>query len=185
MGGGAEHRHDFGNCQSSDYTKCTEIQLQPTSAAPPTPTRGALAQAGAHLGQGAAVGDILATETESDETPFYLVQVIRTAHPVPEGYSSPTSLGVNFEFPRGKNALEVSRFRPATTARGDNSACMFELDDRVKSFLVPCHLLRVGKISLKRVDVVPARNLRRGNRDSITKFELSVARRQGENIRAL
>ena len=155
------------------HLKCLTLSL-PTSAAPPTPTRGALAQAGAHLGQGAAVGDILATETESDETPFYLAQVIRTAHPVPEGYSSPTSLGVNFEFPRGKNALEVSRFRPATTARGDNSACMFELDDRVKSFLVPCHLLRVGKISLKRVDVVPARNLRRGNA-SITKFELSVA----------
>jgi hypothetical protein len=176
MGGGAEGRHDFSRCETSSYTKCFEIQLEPVSAVSPTPTtRGALALVAARLGAEASVGDILATETESDETPFMLVMVTKTQADVPENYESPP-LGIKFNFPVGVKAIEVRRFCPAITARGESSNSFFELDETTAPFLVPCHLLRVGKLELSRVDAAPSRNLRggRGARGA-ARYEISPA----------
>lgn len=44
-------------------------------------------------------------------------------------------------------AIEVQRFRPAVTARGESSTNLLELDVTTGPDLVPCHLLRVGKLS--------------------------------------
>jgi len=173
MGGGAEGRHEFSRCQTSSYTKCIEIQLEPASAVSPTPTtRGALAVAAARLGEEAAIGDILATETECDEIPFMLVKVTRTQADLSDNYESPL-LRIDFDFPDGVKAIEVRRFCPAVTARGESSTNFFELDEATPPFLLPCHLLRVGKLDLNRVDAAPARNLRggRGSR-AVAKYEL-------------
>ena len=90
MGGGAEGRRDFSGYKTSVHTKCVEIQLEPITSVSPTPTtRGALAVAAARLGSEAAVGDVLATETESDETPVMLVIVTRTVQVVLENYEPP------------------------------------------------------------------------------------------------
>jgi hypothetical protein len=125
MGGGAEGRHEFSRCQTSSYTKCIEIQLEPASAVSPTPTtRGALAVAAARLGEEAAIGDILATETECDETPFMLVKVTRTQADLSDNYESPL-LRIDFDFPDGIKAIEVRRFYPAVTARGESSRPIF------------------------------------------------------------
>jgi hypothetical protein len=121
MGGGAEGRHDFSGCKTSVHTKCVEIQLEPITSVSPTPTtRGALAVAAARLGSEAAVGDVLAIETESDETPFMLVIVTRTAEVVPENYETPNS-DIIFHYPEGVKAIEVKLFRPSKTARGECS----------------------------------------------------------------
>lgn len=162
MGGGSEGRHSFTACNRSPYTKCKQIQLEPLSGAAPTPTRGALASEGAALGASALVGDVLAVETESDETPFWLVEVTQVAQMPPLNYSTPDILGVQFEFPRLKQVIEVRRFRPATTGRGESSTRQFEYDASVGPFFIPCHLLRVGKIELRRYEM-PAQRETRGS----------------------
>ena len=174
MGGGAEGRHDFSGCATSVYTKCVEVQLEPISSVSPTPTtRGALAMTAVRLGAEAAVGDVLATETESDETPFILVMVTRTAENVPDNYE-PSPLVTDFHFPDGIKAIQVRRFRPSTTARGECSTSLFELDETTAPFLVPCHLIRVGKLAIKRIDAAASRTLR-GGRGALAapKYELS------------
>ena len=103
------------------------------------------------------VGDVLAVETESDETSFWIVEVTQIAQILPLNYSTPAILDVKFEFPRLKQALEVRRFRPATTARGESSTRQFEYDTSVGPFFIPCHLLRIGKIELRRIEVPPQR----------------------------
>ena len=175
MGGGTEGRHDFAKCQTSDYTKCIEIQLTPLSSVSPTPTtRGALALTALRLGAEAAVDEILATETESDAAPFMLVKVTRTSGQVPPNYKFPL-VDIDFNFPEGSTAIEVLRLRPATTTRGEISTNLFELDESTGPFLVPCHLLRVGKLELQISHSAPIRALRSGRGTPITRFELSRA----------
>jgi hypothetical protein len=124
-----------------------EFQINPMSAVPPTPTtRGVLALVALRLGAEAETGDVLAMETESDETLFWLVQGTRPTMPVPHGYSSPLALGIDLAFPSENCAIELRRFRPAMTARGECSTTLFEFDVTTGPFLVPCHLLRVGKL---------------------------------------
>jgi hypothetical protein len=80
------------------------------------------------LGAEAAVGEILATETESDAAPFMLVKVTRTSGQVPPNYKSPL-VDIDFNFPEGSTAIEALRLRPATTTRGEISTNLFELDE--------------------------------------------------------
>ena len=49
----------------------------------------------------------------------------------------------------------MRRLRPATTVRGLDSTRYHSIDMTVEPFLVPCHLLRVGKIKLKEQAVAP------------------------------
>ena len=139
------------------------------SAVPPTPTtRGALALVALRLGAEAETGDVLAMETESDDSSFWLVQVTRPVMPVPPGYVQPHALGIDFNFPSENRAI------PAITARGECSTTMFELDGTTGPFLVPCHLLRVGKIELRRLEAAPVRALRGGRGSTVpTRYELS------------
>ena len=82
----------------SSYTTCQEIQLTPASTEDPTPSdRGALAREGASLGTQAAMDKFMAVETESDETPWWLVRVVAVAAEVPNEYECP-SQGVMFAF---------------------------------------------------------------------------------------
>ena len=122
----------------------------------------------------ATVGEILATETENDEVPFMLVKVTGISRQVPSNYKSPLS-DVDFNFPEGVTAIEVLRLRPATTTRGELSTNIFELDESTDPFLVPCHLLRVGKLQLQIASSAPGRALRSGRGLPITRFELSRA----------
>ena len=142
--------HDVTECQTSTYTQCREIQLEPLSSTDPTPLdRGSLAMEGSQLGAAAAVGDFMAIETESDEAPWWLVKVVKTAQNVPGHYTCPDlHSDVEFEYPRGKQAVMVTRLRPAATGRGGNSTRLFELDTTIRPSLIPCHLIRVGKIKL-------------------------------------
>ena len=145
-----KHFHDFGECETTAYTTCQEIRLEPNSIQPPTPSdRGALAQEGAALGTVARAGDFMAIETESDETPWWLVRVVKPAASVPTKYKCPNlHCDVAFDYPRNKQGLMVERLRPAVTSRGADSTTLFEVDMTLKAFIVPCHLLRVGKIKL-------------------------------------
>ena len=126
------------------------------------------------LGAEAAVVEILATETESDAAPFMLVKVTRTSGQVPPNYKFPL-VDIDFNFPEGSTAIEVLRLRPATTTRGEISTNLFELDESTGPFLVPCHLLRVGKLELQISHYAPIRALRSGRGTPITRFELSRA----------
>lgn len=56
----------------------------------------------------------------------------------------PLSLGVDSKFAVENRAIEVERFRPVVTARGEISTKLFELDVTTGCNLVPFHLLRVG-----------------------------------------
>jgi len=162
----------------SSYTTCQEIQLQPASTQDPTPSnRGALALEGASLGVEAAVDDFMAVETESDETPWWLVRVVAVAAEVPNGYTCPSLGGdVSFEYPRNKMAVLVRRLRPATTGRGADSTRHYSLDMTVEPFLVPCHLLRVGKIKLKEQAVALPRRSSRSTATIATTASSSGAR---------
>ncbi len=71
-------------------------------------------------------------------------------------------------------AIEVQRFRPAVTARGESSANLLELDVTTGPVLVPFHLLRVGKLELRRLEAASSRALRGGRGSAVlTKYELS------------
>ena len=107
-------------------------------------------QQGAQLGDAAVVSDRMAMETESDICSWWLIEVMRTAETPPAEYECP-ELGddVKLEYPRTKKALLVQRFIPVPTSKGV-STTRFVLDTKLGPFYVPCHLLRVGKIQLKR-----------------------------------
>ena len=144
------HFHDTMECSTSTYTTCKEIRLEPLSDVDPTPIgRGALAHEGSRLGALAAVGDFMAVETECDEMPWWLVLVTGKAQTVPNGYTCPNlHCDVEFEYPRLGQAVMVKRLRPAATGRGADSTRFFEVDTTLLPFLIPCHLIRVGKIKL-------------------------------------
>ncbi len=68
----------------------------------------------------------------------------------------------------------MQRFRPAVTARGESSTNLFELDVTAGPHLVPCHLLQVGKLELRRLEAASARALLGGRGSAVlTKYELS------------
>jgi len=161
MGGGLSGVHDFSQCKTSKYTKVRHIQIDPLSVVHPTPARGALAFEGARLGLAAALCDKMAIETQSDETPFWVIEVTGLAQDVPLDYVCPLTtsdhVDVVFEFPRNKKALTVRRLRPVVTRRGESSVRQLQYDPSLPPFLVPCHLLRVGKLKLVEVAVAPAR----------------------------
>ena len=163
MGGGTTGgAHEFEKFETSSYTKFKHIQIDPLTAVAPTPSsRGALANEGALLGSKAELGDKMATETQSDEAPFWIVEVEGKEQEVPRDYVCPLTaaehVDVIFEFPRGKMALLVRRLRPMVTLRGEPSHRLLEIDSSVAPFLVPCHLLRLGKIKLKEATITPPR----------------------------
>ncbi len=99
--------------------------------------------------------------------------VTRTAENVPDNYE-PSPLVTDFHFPDGIKAIQARRFRPSTTARVECSTSLFELDETTASFLVPCRLIRVGKLAIKRIDAAASRKLR-GGRGALAapKYELS------------
>ena len=115
-------------------------------------------------------------ETEEEDDPFFVGQVTKKAAAPPVGYVVPDDVGFGFEFPRLKLALEVQLLRSAKTSRGESSACMYEVDFKAKPFLVPCHLLRVGKLRLQRVEV-PSKRTRSGGAGPLFQFKLEASDR--------
>ena len=59
-----------------------------------------------------------------------------------------------FELPRAKKAIMAVRFRLVVSRRGESSVRQLEEDPSIQPFLVPCHLLRAGKLKLKVVYIV-------------------------------
>ena len=136
-----------------------QIQITPVSAVDPSPTRGALAAEGAQLGTDVQLSEVMATETQSDEVSFWIIKVVGLAQEVPPDYVCPLTsskdIDVIFEFPRAEKATMAVRFRPVVSRRGDSSVRKLEEDPSIQPFLVPCHLLRAGKLKLKAVSIVP------------------------------
>ena len=152
--------HSFKDCKTSVYTTCKQIQLEPVSTVAPSPVRGMLAQAGQALSEVAKVGDIMAVETQSSETQFWLIQVTQEACCVPTNYNCPLreSGDAIFDFAaRNAHAIEARRLRPITTARGANSTRVFEIDEKLPPFLVPGHLVRMGKVVVAQSQAPPPR----------------------------
>ena len=149
---------DPRKCSRSEFTTCREIQITPRSAHTEASTRGALAIEGASLGSSAVAEEVMATETDSDESKFWLIVVSGPSEEVPKGYVCP-DLGceVKFEYPRGKKAVKAKRFRPVVSGNGDASTRRFQEDVKLGEFYVPCHLLRMGKIALadEKSDISP------------------------------
>ena len=130
------------------------------STVAPSPVRGMLAQAGQALSEVAKVGDIMAVETQSSETQFWLIQVTQEACCVPTNYNYPLreSGDAIFDFAaRNAHAIEARRLRPITTARGANSTRVFEIDEKLPPFLVPGHLVRMGKVVVAQSQAPPPR----------------------------
>lgn len=81
--------HAHRNCETSEFTRCRQIQVTPAAGSPPT-SRGDLAREGDLLGDGARDGDVLAAETNSNETHFVLVKAVGNgATEVPNNYTCP------------------------------------------------------------------------------------------------
>lgn len=174
MGGGAEGRRNFAACDSSPFTKMSQLQLQPLRRTDPTPSRGAIAQEGVQIGDAAVVGEFVVFETETEETPFYIGQVTKKAAAPPLNYQVPGNVGVSLEFPRLKLVLEVKWFQPVVTSRGEVSTILYEDNSKVIPFLVPCHLLRVGKLKLRRIEV-PVKQTRSGGSGPKYQYKLEAA----------
>jgi len=83
------------------------IQLEPRSVVDPSPMRGGLAEIRNRLTLRAAVGDFMAVETQSDETPFWLVQVSAAAQDAPPDYRNGKVKEAVFEFKRNSKAVKV------------------------------------------------------------------------------
>ena len=95
----------------------------------------------------------MATETQSDEVPFWIIEVVGKEQAVPLDHLCPLiaadHFDVIFEFSRGKIALLARGLRPVVTLRGEPSLRLLEIGLSITPFLVPCHLLRLGKLKLK------------------------------------
>jgi hypothetical protein len=133
-------------CETSPLTKCESIQLSPKSTVEVSPSVGGLAEDGRAIGAAAAAGDLLVGETDSDETPWWLLKVTGVQQQVPPGYVCP-NLHCDVEFDYGRTmqqkvAVLVQRFRPAVTGRGEDSSFYYDLDTTVDAFLFPSHMLR-------------------------------------------
>jgi hypothetical protein len=172
--GGGDGRRNFAQCNSSPFTKMVQLQLEPLSRSEPTPTRGAIAQEGFQIGEAASVNDFVVFETETEDIPFIIGQVTKKAAVPPTGYKVPIDLGLDFDFPRLKLALEVQRLRPVKTARGESSTCLYEVDSITTPFLVPCHLLRIGELRLQRSEV-PTRRTRSGGSGPTYQYKLEAS----------
>ena len=141
------HAANYTACQTSPYTTCEEVQLTPLSTVAPTPTAGGLAEAGRLLASTAAEGDFLVGETESDETPWWLLKVTSPQAAIPADYSCPDlHCDISFEnygdTRNHRKAVKVQRFRPEVTGRGQDSSFYFNLDTTIAPFFFPSHLLR-------------------------------------------
>ena len=103
----------------------------------------------------------MATKTQSDEVSFWVIEMVGKEQEMPRDYVCPLTavehFGVIFELPSGKMALLVRRLRPMVTLRGEPSRRLLEIDSSVAPFLVPCHLLQLGKIKLKEATITPPR----------------------------
>jgi len=115
--------HEFAKFETSPFTKFKRIhQVDPLTAVAPTPSsRGALAHEGALLGSKAELGDKRATETQSDEVPFWIIEVVGKEQAVPLDCVCPLTavdhVDVIFEFPRGKMVLLARCLRSVVTLR--------------------------------------------------------------------
>ena len=149
---------DPRKCKRSEFTTCREIQIAPRTSHAAASTRGALAIEGASLGSSAFAEEVMATETDSDESKFWLIVVDGPSEVVPKDYVCP-DLGceVKFDYSRGKKAVKARRFRPVVSGNGDASTRRFQEDVSLGAFFVPCHLLRMGKIKLadEKSDIEP------------------------------
>ena len=136
--------HAHRNCETSEFTRCRQIQVTPAAGSPPT-SRGDLAREGDLLGDGARDGDVLAAETNSNETHFVLVKAVGNgATEVPNNYTCPFE-EANFSYPRTKKAIWARVMRPVTLSRGDASVTRYEEHSSADAILVPCPNLRSGR----------------------------------------
>ena len=99
------------------------------------------------IGRNALVDEIIATETESDQTPFWLIKATKTKAEVPVGYKCPCfpECDVSFDYPQNDEALEARRLKPIATGRGEASTTRYVVDLTVPPFLVPCLFFELGR----------------------------------------
>ena len=154
----------YSLCNRSAKATCVQIELDPSSDdRTPAPVSGALAETAYHIADEAVEGDLMAMETESDETVYWIVQATKSSadsppEPAPANYKCP-KLGSDVEFDYGRSVaqnrprcIEVRRLKPQTTRRGQDSVRLLEIDSQTPPFLVPTKLLREGKLKLKKIE---------------------------------
>ena len=154
----------YSLCNRSAKTTCVQIELDPSSDdRTPAPVSGALAETAYRIADEAVEGDLMAMETESDETVYWIVQATKSSAesppaPAPANYKCP-KLGSDVEFDYGRSIaqnrpkyIEVRRLKPQTTRRGQDSVRLLEIDSQTPPFLVPTKLLREGKLKLKKIE---------------------------------
>ena len=179
---------NYLQCTTSTKTKCVQIELDPASDnRTPAPTSGALAGAAYRIAEEAVEGELMAMETESDETVYWVVQATKTSAtaapaPAPAQYKCP-KLGSDIAFDYGRptasnrpNCIEVKRLKPVTTRRGQDSVRLLEVDNKTPAFLVPTKLLRAGKLKLKKIET-QGRASRSGPAAVRVQFELTREQR--------
>jgi len=114
----------------------------------------------------ATFGDILAVETQSSETQFWLVQVTARAYRRAQAIRLPgavtASSEATFEFAGNKPAVKTRRLKPITVARGGNSTRIYEIDEKLPPFFVPSRLARMGYIPATYRQEPPQRRGRSG-----------------------
>ena len=158
-------QNNYMQCSTSNKTKCVEISLDPKSDdRTPAPESGALAAAAHQIAENAVQGELLAMETESDETVYWIVEAMKDSSSSPPAVAPPNykppKLGSDIAFDYGRAAssnrpkcIQVKRLKPVTTRRGQDSARLLEVDENTPPFLVPSKLLRAGKLKLNRIEI--------------------------------
>ena len=162
--GRPDRDYDAERRSAAEKTTCVQIELDPSSDdRTPAPVSGALAETAYRIADEAVEGDLMAMETESDETVYWIVQATKSSaesppEPAPANYKCP-ELGSDVEFDYGRSVaqnrprcIEVRRLKPQTTRRGQDSVRLLEIDSQTPPFLVPTKLLREGKLKLKKIE---------------------------------
>jgi len=101
----------YSLCNRSAKATCVQIELDPSSDdRTPAPVSGALAETAYRIADEAVEGDLMAMETESDETVYWIVQATKSSaesppEPAPANYKCP-ELGSDVEFDYGRSVAQ-------------------------------------------------------------------------------
>jgi hypothetical protein len=115
-----------------------EVVVQPRTTQKDQYSHTALQDLGNSVFNDAAVGDVLAMESQTDSEPFWLVRVL-DKHNVLEGEQVWGEWGANILCKRGAKAVEVTKLM-VTSSQATNT---FRDDTERRPFFVPAGLLRM------------------------------------------
>ena len=142
-------QNNYMQCPTSNKTMCVEISPDPKSDdRTHAPEPGALAAAAHQIAENAVQGELLAMETEPDETVYWIVEAMKDSPSSPPAVAPPNykppKLGSDTAFDYGRAAgsnrpkyIQVKRLKPVTTRRGQGSVRLLEVDEKNASIPRP------------------------------------------------